>query len=132
MSRIEPFVSHEGDAALERWEGEAARYLHWRTLLSADRTPTEALTLGVAELAPGEAKGFRPHRHAPHEAYYVLSGEGVVVLDGEEHPVRAGSVVFVPGGTSHGACNRGSEPLRILYVFAVDSFTDVKYEFPAT
>ena len=79
--------------------------MQWRTLLSADRTPTEALTMGVAELAPGTAHDPPPHRHAQPEAYYVLEGEGVVTISGEEHRVGAGSAVFIPGGAVHCVLN---------------------------
>ena len=39
--------------------------------------------------------GAREHYHKRAiELYDVLEGEGVVVLDGEEHPVRKGSLVI--------------------------------------
>jgi quercetin dioxygenase-like cupin family protein len=130
MSRIEPVVIHEEDCAVEGWLEPGPGRVRWRTLLSADRTPTASLTLGVAELEPGEAQELRPHRHAQAEAYYVLSGEGVVSIAGEEYPLRSGSAVFVPGNAVHRALNTGSGLLRLLYVFPADSFGQVEYEFP--
>lgn len=48
--------------------------------------------------------GAREHYHKrATELYYVLEGEGVVVLDGEEHPVRKGSLVHIPPGMGQGA-----------------------------
>ena len=130
MSRTAPYIVHEQECEFEGSIEPVPGKVRWRTLLSGDRTPTDSLTLGVAELAPGEAEGFRVHRHAQAEVYYVLSGEGVVVIDGSEHRVRAGSAVYVPGGAAHGAFNTGDRVLRILYVFAADSFAEVEYEFP--
>ena len=69
------------------------------------------------------------HRHAQTEAYYILSGEGIVTIDGVDHPVRAGSVVYLPGDCAHGATNTGEETLRLLYVFAADSFDEIEYRF---
>ena len=46
-----------------------------------------------------------------------------------EHRLRAGSSVFIPGNVWHGARNTGTNVLRLLYVFATDSFADVYYEF---
>mgnify|MGYP005853398147 CR=1 FL=1 len=46
------------------------------------------------------------------ELYYVLSGEGKVVLDGEEHDVRPGSMVHIPPGVVHGAIGK----MRVLVV----------------
>ena len=108
----------------------AGGQLRWRTLLSADRTPTDSLTVGIAELEPGNAEAFRPHRHAHPEVYYVLSGHGTVWIAGTEHAVRPGSTVFIPGNVTHGALNTGSELLRLLYVFPADSFDRIEYEFP--
>lgn len=51
-------------------------------------------------------------------------------IDGEDFPVRAGSTVFIPGNAWHGTRSIGTETLRLLYAFAVDSFSDVAYVFP--
>ena len=125
-----PFVCNERQFAVERWDDPVRGAVAWRTLLSADRTPTEALTMGVAEVGePGEEEP-RLHRHAQAEAYYILSGRGIISIAGAEHPLEAGSVAFIPGGVLHGAWGVGREPLKLLYVFATDAFPDVVYEFP--
>jgi mannose-6-phosphate isomerase-like protein (cupin superfamily) len=88
------------------------------------------MTLGVVEIAPGNPDLSYPHRHAQPEVYYVLSGIGVVTVDGNQHPVRPGTTLFIPGDSEHGVRNTGTEVLRLLYVFAVDSFDEVQYVFP--
>ncbi len=130
MSRREPFVVHEEDCPVEGADDGAFGPVHWRTLLSGDRSPTDALTLGVATLATGGPERPRLHAHAHPEAYYILSGEGVVHIAGAEHALRAGTAVYIPGGAVHGARNTGTEPLRLLYVFPADSFDEIQYEFP--
>jgi quercetin dioxygenase-like cupin family protein len=47
----------------------------------------------------------------------------------EEHGLRPGSAVFIPGGAEHGVRNTGAGILRLLYAFAADSFAEVEYEF---
>ena len=126
-----PVVVHEQDCPLERWDDPGRGGVTWRTLLSGDRTPTRDLTMGVAEIPPGESSDPGEHRHAQVEVYYILSGEGSVVIDGVSHPVRAGSAVYVPGDARHGVANTGVEVLRLLYVFAVDAFDQVEYRFEA-
>jgi mannose-6-phosphate isomerase-like protein (cupin superfamily) len=124
-----PFVRNESQCEIEGWNDPVRGAVTWRTLLSADRTPTEAIILGVAEV--GEADGdVRLHRHEQAEAYYVLSGRGVIQVDGVDHPLTPGTVAFIPGGALHGARGIGAEPLRILYVFAGDSFDQIHYEWP--
>lgn len=126
-----PLVLHESECELESWNEATRERVVWRTLFSGERTPTRGLTMGVAELPPGMRETVT-HRHDPVEAYYVLSGEGVVFIDGEPHPVRAGSAVYLPSRAEHGALNTGAETLRLLYVFAADSFDEVEYEFSRT
>lgn len=122
-------VVHESSCPLESWDEAQRGNVVWRTLISGDRTPTSQMTLGVAEIGPGDTEHLGLHRHEAAEIYYVLSGEGVVSIDGAEHPLRAGSSVFVPGNVLHGARNTGRETLRLLYVFAADSFSGVEYVF---
>jgi quercetin dioxygenase-like cupin family protein len=101
------------------------RGVTWRTLTSADRTPTRQLTSGVCEIAPGGELAL--HRHPPLELYYFLEGTGVVTLGSVEHAVQKGSTIYIPGGTAHRIQNNGTEPLRLFYVFPVDSFSEVEY-----
>jgi len=122
----EVVVIHEDDVATESWDG----IVSWKTLLSADRTPTAGLTVGVASIAPGAAVDGALHHHEPHEIYFVISGDGLVHLDGSEHPIAPGTSVFIPGGTHHFIRNTGDSELRLLYAFDVDSFDEVAYEFP--
>ena len=129
MNPMQGVVVQEGACPVEGWDDAIRGTILWRTLLSADRTPTAQMTLGVTEVGPGQPSPFHQHRHVQAEIYYVLSGEGVVSIDGIEQPLRAGSSVFIPGNVWHGARNTGRDVLRLLYVFAADSFADVHYVF---
>jgi mannose-6-phosphate isomerase-like protein (cupin superfamily) len=122
-----PTVVHESAAPLDGWDDPLRGHIDFRVLLSAGLTPTRALTTGMAYLPPGGWLGR--HRHAPPEVYYVIEGEGTMVLDGVEHPVTAGSSVFVPGDVEHGIHNTGGSLLRFHYVFPVDAFHAVEYHF---
>jgi mannose-6-phosphate isomerase-like protein (cupin superfamily) len=117
--------------AEEAWNDPVRGVVTWRTLLSGDRTPTEGLTMGIAEVSEHVGAPVRLHRHAQGEAYYILSGRGVLHIDGAEHPLEPGTTAFIPGGLWHAARGVGPEPLRLLYVFAADSFSEIVYEFPA-
>jgi quercetin dioxygenase-like cupin family protein len=125
-----PFVTHENQCPVEGWDDPKRGVVSWRTLLSGDRTPTQALTMGVAEVGELDAADLKLHRHAQPEAYYVLSGRGVLRIDGLDYPLSPGSAAFIPGDALHAARGVGAEPLRILYVFSADAFDEVRYEFP--
>jgi mannose-6-phosphate isomerase-like protein (cupin superfamily) len=124
---LSPIVLDERDVAPDGWDDPQRGRLHWRTLFSQGATPTEAITCGVAELAPGDC--LERHRHAPAEVYYVVAGEGIVVLEGKEIALRPGAAVFIPGMAEHGVRQTGAATLRFFYVFAVDSFDGVEYLF---
>lgn len=125
-----PVVTHASQSPTETWDDPTRGNVQWWTLLSGDRTPTDTLTCGVAEIPPGEADVLRTHSHLQAEVYHFLSGSGVVFIDGVEDAVYTGSTVFIPGNAIHGVRNTGAAPLRLFYVFAVDSFADVAYVFP--
>lgn len=118
----EPVIVEEHAVAIEAGDD---RGVTWRTLTSADRTATRQLTSGVCEIAPGGELAL--HRHPPLELYYFLEGTGVVTLGAEDHRVQPGSTVYIPGGTAHRIRNDGASPLKLFYVFPVDSFGEVEY-----
>jgi len=101
----------------------------WKTLLSSPKTPSNTFASGIARCA---AKGghLKCHRHAHPEMYYIVQGRGILSIDGTDHAVSKGSVIFIPGDSEHGIRNEGSEEdLVWLYVFAADKFADVVYRF---
>jgi len=69
--------------------------------------------------------GAKPHYHKiSTELYYVLEGEGKVVLDGEEREVRSGTMVHIPPGVVHAAIGK----MRVLVVGIPDiDDSDVYY-----
>ena len=126
----EPVIVDESTRRWETWPDEevAARGLvYWKTLLSADVTPSEALTMGIAKIPPAEA--LHEHRHQQAEIYLILEGTGLVRIDGKARPVGAGSAVFIPGNVVHSCENTGASDLRFAYVFPANSFEEVEYVF---
>ncbi len=130
MTQTKPVIIHEPAQPFEQTIDLPGGRTHWKTLLSADRTPTEAMTVGVTEIEPSQANEIFLHQHAQPEVYTILAGYGVVQISGEEYTVQPGSLVFIPGDAPHGLRNTGNEVLRLLYVFAVDSLDQVVYKLP--
>jgi mannose-6-phosphate isomerase-like protein (cupin superfamily) len=90
-------------------------------LLVSKRTcDAENLAVTIVEMEPG---GFQHlHSHEPEQMYYILEGRGLMTVDGEERPVRAGDCVFFPSCAEHGLKNTGGTVLRYLSA-ASPSFT---------
>jgi quercetin dioxygenase-like cupin family protein len=67
-----------------------------------------------------EPPGFGPpihvHRDAD-EAFYVLQGEYIILIDGREEICPAGSFVFIPAGVEHGF-RVGEHPGKKLNLYA--------------
>ena len=99
--------------------------IRWKTLVSSDRTATEQMIMGVLEV-PSGAK-MSTHTHEPPEVYYVYDGSGEVFIDGQVHSVTAGSVLFVSANLVHGVRNNSGTTLRLMWMFAGDSYQDIEY-----
>ena len=123
---------HLDDMEWEQWppEQRAARGLaQWKELLGSASGCQNDLTVGVVRLQQGES--LEPHRHAQPETYFTLSGRGTVTIEGIEHEVTPGRLLFIPGNATHQINNGEAEDLTILYVFAVSDFSRIEYHFEA-
>jgi mannose-6-phosphate isomerase-like protein (cupin superfamily) len=101
----------------------------WKTLFSAPNTPSNSLTAGVA-ICPPKNGHLCIHQHLQPEIYHVISGTGIVEIDGVEYEVEGGSVVYIPGDARHGIRNTSEDDeLRWFYVFPVDGFGEIQYRF---
>ncbi|KAF2207410.1 hypothetical protein CERZMDRAFT_102501 [Cercospora zeae-maydis SCOH1-5] len=108
---------------------EAEPGVRWKTLLCSSKTPTDTFTCGIA-VCPPKTGELLLHRHQPAELYHFIQGTGEVEINGVTHPARQGSVIFIPGNAAHGVKNLSqTEDLKWLYVFAVDSFGQVCYDW---
>jgi Thermophilic glucose-6-phosphate isomerase and related metalloenzymes len=63
------------------------------------------------------------------EVYYVLEGEGYMVMEDpkgttREIPLRKGEAVYVPRSFAHRSVNTGDAPLVMLFTFAADAGHD--------
>jgi mannose-6-phosphate isomerase-like protein (cupin superfamily) len=70
-------------------------------------------------LEADEPAGFGPPLHVHDdaaEAFYVLEGEYIVFLNGEEHRCPTGSFMYIPPGQEHGF-RVGSGPSRKLNLY---------------
>jgi mannose-6-phosphate isomerase-like protein (cupin superfamily) len=66
-------------------------------------------------LHPGAAIGYHPQKE--DEVYYILSGEGVMQMNGKEFPVKPGDAILTRPGSSHGLKQAGKDDLTLIIVY---------------
>src|SRR3954453_9852952 len=76
------------------------------------KTPHLGLVFRKRALKPGSAIGY--HEQTEDEIYYVLSGRGIMTIDGKPIEVGPGTAVLTRPGSSHGLKQAGSEDLVIM------------------
>jgi uncharacterized cupin superfamily protein len=87
----------------------------------------EQLGVNPFVLMPGEPMA-QYHWEADQEDFLVVSGEAVLIVEGEERPLRAWDFVHCPPETKHVIVGAGSGPCVVL---AVGSRQNDELGFPA-
>lgn len=75
-------------------------------------TPKLGMVFRKRALKRGSAIGY--HEQKEDEIYYVLSGRGIMTIDGKPFEVGPGTAVLTRPGSSHGLKQTGSDDLVIL------------------
>jgi uncharacterized cupin superfamily protein len=110
------FVLNARDA---RW-----RHADGRSAICAfeGETAFSQLGLNLSVLRPGEAMA-RYHWEADQEDFLVLAGEALLLVEGEERPLRRWDLAHCPAGTRHTIVGAGDAPCVVLAVGARDRST---------
>lgn len=94
------------------------------------------LAFGTTIIYPGiigneyyMTKGHFHRKIDTAEVYYVLDGEGYMVMEDpagntKEIPVRKGEAVYVPRSYAHRSVNTGKMPFVLFFTFAADAGHD--------
>ena len=82
----------------------------FENLLDNDRCKVKEIII-----KPGEAPSYQYH-YKRQEIWVVVTGKGLLKLDGLESTVSAGSVIKVPVGIKHRIRNIGEEDLIFIEV----------------
>jgi mannose-6-phosphate isomerase-like protein (cupin superfamily) len=96
-----------------------AEHAEWR----ADRMGKSTLfqsprvLVGLNAFEPGQSHAL--HTHAGMDkVYLVVEGEGVLLLEGREVPMKGGELVVAPEGVPHGIRNTSGARLLVLTILA--------------
>jgi uncharacterized cupin superfamily protein len=104
------WLTNEAFGARCIFEGDP-RMLRERPDLEPRRFPELGIT--VAVLDPGKPSGLY-HAESNREDFLVLAGECVLLLNGEERPLRQWDFVHCPPGTEHAFVGAGEAPCVLL------------------
>jgi uncharacterized cupin superfamily protein len=88
------------------------------------RFPQVGVNLFV--LASGEPIGMY-HWEADQEDFLVLAGEALLIIEGEERPLRQWDFVHCPPGTKHNIIGAGHAPSAVLAVGAREHQTPAEW-----
>lgn len=80
---------------------------------SKDKTVKMAFRKRV--LHPGSSIGY--HLQEKQEIYYILSGNGILKMNGKDIPVTTGDAILTKPGSSHGLKPAGNEDLAVLITY---------------
>jgi uncharacterized cupin superfamily protein len=108
----------------EGWFVLNARDSRWRDFgpLGANcdfegKRPFKGLGINLNVLNPGEPMSMY-HSESKQEGFLVLSGNCILVVEGEERPLEAWDFFHCPGGTAHVIVGAGDGPAVVLAVGA--------------
>ena len=89
----------------------------WRMMIGPENMGSDNLIFGICDV-PVDSK-LSPHQHdKEEEIIYVLDGEGVIILSGNEEPLEPGVAVFIPKGMEHWIETRGDQVLKFISLFS--------------
>ncbi|NIJ70239.1 GDSL-type esterase/lipase family protein [Xanthomonas sp. 60] len=78
---------------------------------------TEGLSFVLRKRVLHKGAGIGLHPQHKDEIYYIVSGEGSYVLDGQQFDVRAGHALLTRPGSLHALQQRGEEDLVVLLAY---------------
>jgi uncharacterized cupin superfamily protein len=84
------------------------------------------LGINLTCLGPGEPMAMY-HWEADQEDFLVLAGEALLLVEGEERPLRRWDFVHCPPGTKHTIVGAGEGPCLVLAVGARDRSTGAEW-----
>ncbi len=108
ITQVEPELEHNGTVPV--WWMVRPREMKEST----DRGYLELVN--EFEVPPGGS--VFPHTHPTHEFYFVMRGEGTMVIDDERRRVGPGDLVYIPPDAVHSLVTIGADPVH-CFCFAV-------------
>ena len=112
-------INHKDITAMEMPAGRQTRVI----IGPNGALQAEHFVQGIVRIYPGGT--VPPHDHSVEESYTIISGQGRMMVDGEDRDVCSGDTVYISPGKSHGLANTSSsEDLIMMFVYAPSEVVD--------
>ena len=72
---------------------------------------------GIFGLIVAHGKGDYHYHNRRESLLMIISGEAAEYVEGKEHPIKAGDVIFIRPGEKHTIVNKSDKDLRFLEFF---------------
>jgi mannose-6-phosphate isomerase-like protein (cupin superfamily) len=83
----------------------------------------DSISICTEEILPGN--GIPVHKHLNEDEFFIFQkGAGIIDLNGEEFPVKAGTMGFVPRATWHSIKNTSPQLLIFTFGYSPSGFED--------
>jgi quercetin dioxygenase-like cupin family protein len=106
-------VAHETDVLATTIDSPLVKAAAMKVLIGEQQGWSDYV-MRVIEL---DADGFSPaHAHPWPHINYMLEGQGILLVEGRQQAVQAGSYAFVPAGTHHQFKNAGPGKFRFICI----------------
>lgn len=93
-----------------------------REILAPRNSCAERQSLAEAILQPDQQTAAHSHPNT-EELYYILAGQGMMVIEADRRTVLVGDGICIPAGQRHQIRNTGTVPLVFLCM-CVPAYTD--------
>jgi len=107
-------------------DGEAFRLRDGRATVKIKISKRQgAASMSVLTSTVPTNDAIRIHKHLNEdEIFFIRHGGGLFTLGQNEHPVSAGSLIFIPKGVWHGLKNTGTEEIATVFGYSPAGFED--------
>lgn len=86
-----------------------------RLLIDGETFPGTPFTIALSRYPSGAGCPLHSHRDST-EVYFVLEGELMTTVGGEEYQVKKGELIYIPPSAEHRVENRGTETCRFMAI----------------
>lgn len=87
-----------------------------RILIDKETTGAKNYSLLLSEVDPGFS--HVKEIHEVEHGFFILSGQGIITINGKNYEVGSNTAIYVPSHTPHQMKSVGTQPLKYIVLYA--------------